>query len=191
VPTRLDQVGITSRSRNSPTYYLNITDVPPRPAAPLDETAYTLTIEEAANYYSEAGFPRPLRHLQKYCARGDLESRKVETPTGEKYLITPESVERHISYIKETSGRTMKDKVDVAEESGTPGRAVSDYAFQLEKRIAEKDEEIRFLRSEGAVKNEQIKDSTARDLAPLIADSEVAADGPADWAAGVQRHRAS
>src|SRR5579862_7582741 len=103
-----------------------MTDAPTRPDAPLDETAYTLTIEEAANRYAEAGFPRPIRRLQKYCARGDLECRKVETPTGEKYLITPESVERHILYIRETSERasprpgasehTIKDIMKITEE---------------------------------------------------------------------------
>jgi hypothetical protein len=82
-------------------------DAPARPAAPLDESAYTVSIEEAADRYAAAGFPRPIRRLQKYCARGDLECRKVETPSGEKYLITPESIERHIAYIKETSGRAQ------------------------------------------------------------------------------------
>jgi hypothetical protein len=80
-------------------------DAPTRPAAPLDESAYKVSIDEAADRYAAAGFPRPVRRLQKYCARGDLECRKVETPSGEKYLITPESIERHIAYISETSGR--------------------------------------------------------------------------------------
>jgi hypothetical protein len=82
-------------------------DAPARPAAPLDESAYTVSIEEAADRYAEAAFPRPIRRLQKYCARGDLECRKVETASGEKYLITPESIERHIAYIKETAGRAQ------------------------------------------------------------------------------------
>ncbi len=84
-----------------------MTDAPARLAAPLDESAYTVSIEEAADRYAAAGFPRPIRRLQKYCARGDLECRKVETPSGEKYLITPESIERHIAYIKETSSRAQ------------------------------------------------------------------------------------
>ena len=81
----------------------SMNDAPPRPAAPLDESAYTLTIDAAADRYAAAGFPRPARRLQKYCARGDLECRKVETPSGERYIITPESVDRHIAYIKETA----------------------------------------------------------------------------------------
>jgi hypothetical protein len=82
-------------------------DAPARPAAPLEESAYTVSIEAAADRYAEAAFPRPIRRLQKYCARGDLECRKVETASGEKYLITPESIERHIAYIKETAGRAQ------------------------------------------------------------------------------------
>ena len=84
-----------------------MTDAPARPAAPLDESAYTLSIDEAADRYAAAGLPRPIRRLQKYCARGDLECRKVETASGEKYLITPESIDRHIAYIEETSGRVQ------------------------------------------------------------------------------------
>jgi len=84
-----------------------MTDALPRPTAPLDESAYTVSIELAADRYASAGLPRPIRRLQKYCARGDLECRKVETPSGEKYLITPESIDRHIAYIQETSGRAQ------------------------------------------------------------------------------------
>ncbi len=84
-----------------------MSDAQARPAAPLDESAYTVSIEEAADRYAAASFPRPIRRLQKYCARGDLECRKVETPSGEKYLITAESIERHIAYIQETSGRAQ------------------------------------------------------------------------------------
>jgi transposase len=80
-----------------------MSDAPARPAAPLDEAAYTLTIDDAADRYDAAGFPRPTRRLQKYCARGDLECRKIETSFGERYLITAESVDRHIAYIKETA----------------------------------------------------------------------------------------
>src|SRR6266404_5491442 len=32
----------------------------------------------------------------RYCAKGDLDSRRMETPFGERYMITPTSVARHI-----------------------------------------------------------------------------------------------
>jgi hypothetical protein len=166
-------------------------DAPSRPAAPLDQSAYTLSIDEAAERYASEGFPRPVRRLQKYCARGDLECRKVETPTGEKYLITHESIDRHLAYIKETSRRVPArpdapersaiHPVNLEEIEGALGRALSrpdapertesELTKQLEKRIEEKDGEIHFLRTEVAVKNNQIKDLTerARETNHLIA----------------------
>lgn len=173
--------------RLSSTY---MTDAPVRPAAPVDESVYTLSVEDAANRYAAAGFPRPIRRLQKYCARGDLECRKVETPTGEKYLITPESIARHIAYIKETSGRAQarpdaperrsSNDVVSTELKTAPERAPTrpaaperapELVKQLEKRIEEKNDEIRFLRSEVSVKNAQIKELTerARETNVLIA----------------------
>ncbi len=76
-----------------------MTPAPSRPDAPLDENEYTLTIDEVAERYARAGHPRTIRRLQKYCARGDLQCRKVETPFGEKYLITAMSVDHHIGQI--------------------------------------------------------------------------------------------
>lgn len=73
----------------------------PRPAASTDEHSYLLSVEEAADRYAAAGHPRTIRAIQKYCGRGDLESQKVETTYGERYLITPTSVDRHIAMIAE------------------------------------------------------------------------------------------
>ena len=50
---------------------------------------------------THAGFPRTIRAIQRYCAKGDLDSRRMETPFGERYMITPTSVARHIAYIEE------------------------------------------------------------------------------------------
>jgi hypothetical protein len=44
-----------------------------------------LTVEEAAQRYEAAGIPRTIRRIQKYCARGDLNCKKVATEFGEKY----------------------------------------------------------------------------------------------------------
>src|SRR5208283_2800157 len=62
---------------------------------------YTLTIEQTAELYAGAGHPRTVRAIQKYCALTKLDCHKVETETGEKYLVAPYSVERHIAYINE------------------------------------------------------------------------------------------
>lgn len=66
-----------------------------------DISDYSLTIDEAAERYEHAGHPRTIRTLQRYCAKGDLDCRRKETSFGEKYLITPASVARHLAYIEE------------------------------------------------------------------------------------------
>src|SRR5581483_9985720 len=74
----------------------------PRPAATTsDNSDFTLSIEEAAERYAKAGHPRTIRTLQRYCVSGHLDSRKVATTLGDKYLITPQSVARHIAQIEE------------------------------------------------------------------------------------------
>ena len=147
---------------------------PPRPSAPLNESAYTLSIDEAADRYATAGFPRPVRRLQKYCVRGDLDCRKVETASGEKYLITPESIERHITYIKETagaagrgptrldaSGRTSElqeetPRKEGASEPAPPRPAAPDFR---ERYIGHLETENSFLREQNTVLLERVKET--------------------------------
>ena len=62
---------------------------------------YTLTIDEAARRYEHAGHPRTICSIQRYCAKGHLDCLRQETTFGDKYLITPESVARHIAQIDE------------------------------------------------------------------------------------------
>jgi hypothetical protein len=72
-----------------------------RQAATSGNSEYSLSIEEALALYEAAGLGRTTRSIQRYCAKGDLDAHRVETPFGEKFLITPASVERHIAYIME------------------------------------------------------------------------------------------
>jgi hypothetical protein len=65
------------------------------PAAPPDEHAFLLSVEEAADRYAAAGHPRTIRAIQKYCRRGDLKSQKIETTYGEPYVIKLASIDRH------------------------------------------------------------------------------------------------
>jgi hypothetical protein len=71
---------------------------------------YTLTIEEAAIRYEHAGHPRTLRTIQRYCAKGHLDCLRQETQYGDRYLITPESVARHIAQIAEVAAATGRDE---------------------------------------------------------------------------------
>src|SRR6266436_9375857 len=81
-------------------------DDQPRHAAATSGTEYSLSIEDAAALYERAGLPRTLRTIQRYCAKGHLDSHRIETAYGEKYLITPASVLKHIAYIEEVRQAT-------------------------------------------------------------------------------------
>src|SRR5437588_11336185 len=43
--------------------------------------------------------PRTRRSIQRYCARGNLDCRRVEISFGEK--LSPASIDKHIAYIEE------------------------------------------------------------------------------------------
>ena len=82
----------------------------PRNGATSPDNDFTLSIEEALERYDHAGHPRTARSVQRYCARGHLDCLRQETPFGEKYMITPASVARHIAQIAElarTKGRDV------------------------------------------------------------------------------------
>src|SRR6202023_4296220 len=77
-----------------------------KPPAPLlcatsPDTEFTLTIDDALERYGRAGLPRTPRSIQRYCAKGHLDCRRIETTFGEKYLISPASLDKHIAYIEE------------------------------------------------------------------------------------------
>src|SRR4051795_8618547 len=160
-----------------------------RPVATSSDSEYSLSIEDALSLYARAGLPRTLRTIQRYCANGHLDCRRVEIPYGEKYLITPASVAKHIAYIEETrqtlAGRDEPRPVaaaavpqvatpeqlrqatterDQPRQTAAEAEAVSRYAARLEG-------ENTFLREQITVKDVQIKDLTerARETNHLIA----------------------
>jgi hypothetical protein len=72
-----------------------------RQVATTPDTEFTWTIDDAGAAYEHAGHPRTPRSIQRYCAKGHLDCRRIETPFGDKFLITPDSVAKHIAYIEE------------------------------------------------------------------------------------------
>jgi hypothetical protein len=111
-----------------------------------------------------------------------LDARRIETPYGEKYLITPTSVMKHIAYIEEVrqvaTGRdvprhaaTSRDNTETnaAAHAGEPRQvAVEIFEHPYVKRLEGENE---FLRGQVAVKDEQIKEQSerARETNHLIA----------------------
>src|SRR5258708_7312695 len=95
----------------------------PRLAPTGPDSEHSLSIEEVGDLYAQAGLARDLRTIQRYCRRGRLDARLVEFPFGEKYLITPTSVERHIAFLKELRL--------AAADRGEPGPAAASHAKEI------------------------------------------------------------
>ncbi len=74
--------------------------------ARLRATHYTLSLEETALRFTEAGLPRNIRSLQRYCAAGRLDCIKEETVSGLAYFVDPDSVERAITQLAQLHGIT-------------------------------------------------------------------------------------
>ena len=148
----------------------------PRLVATNPDSDFTLSIDEAVERYARAGHPRTPRSVQRYCAKGHLEARLIETGFGEKYLITPASVEKHIAYIDEvnpTTGRDLSRRVattvvqqnqerqaptehDLSRQVAAPTPDMSRYVGALER-------ETEFLREQIGVKDTQIAALLERD----------------------------
>jgi len=102
----------------------------PRLGPTEDDNDYSLSLEQVGDLFAEAGFPRDLRTLQRYCRKGRLKARLVEFPYGERYLITPQSVERRIAYLKELRL--------AAADRGEPGPAAATSAEEIAQPIDER-----------------------------------------------------
>jgi hypothetical protein len=152
-----------------------------RQVATGDDRGYSLSVEEALARYEAAGLPRTPRSIQRYCTKGYLEARRVETEFGEKFLIKPESVERHIAYIMEvrpvvtsrdlsrqhatheateigpesTSGEVQASDDKVRQVPTTP--EVSQPVAADARYVALIERENEFLREQIEVKDEQIR----------------------------------
>ena len=153
------------------------TDATSRERSP--DHQYTLSIEQAAELYAKAGHPRTPRAIQKYCALSKLDCHKVETETGEKYLVAPYSVERHITYIKEVrtvangrdqtrtdaNVRTMENK-DELRATNSPEQSRTDATVRgPEDRyvVRPRKRKTNFLRGQVSVKDTQIEALLERD----------------------------
>ena len=157
-----------------------VPDLPRPVATPLD-TDYTLTIEHAADLYAKAGHPRTIRSLQRYCAKGHLDSQKKETAFGsEIYLISPQSVARHIAQIEELNtndgvatghdaSRHVATPVVASQSAPTPATAAataddtSRYVARLEIELEQAKDDRDFLREQIDRKDKTIDALIERD----------------------------
>lgn len=139
-----------------------------RPVATRPDSDFTLSIEQALALYIEAGLPRTPRSVQRYCAKGHLQARLVETPFGEKYLVDPESVAKHIAYIREVTPATSRDTEMIGETAKVEAPTGTDLPRQvatgpdLSRYVERVESENEFLRGQIGVKDTQIKELTER-----------------------------
>ncbi len=159
------------------------TDASSRERSP--DHQYSLSIDQVAELYAQAGYPRTIRAIQKYCALSKLDCHKAETETGEKYLVAPYSVSRHIKYIREVrTVATNRDQTrtdasiltkENKDDNRTDGREQprTDAAVRSDddRYVAQLERENEFLRGQVGVKDTQIKELTerARETNVLIA----------------------
>lgn len=164
----------------------------PRPVATNDDSEFSLTIQEVAARYEQAGYPRTIRTLQRYCKSGHLDALKKPTLLGDMYLVTPHSVDRHIAQIGQMESATLvatgRDEprsaaTSVADQhkaigeheedatSDDTSRPVATNAPDESRYVVRLESENEFLRGQVAVKDTQIKDLTerARETNHLIA----------------------
>lgn len=159
-----------------------------RPVATTDDNEYSLSVDEAAERYAHAGHPRTTRAIQRYCAKGDLDCRRMETQFGEKYVITPTSVAKHIAYIEEvrpvvtgrdesrpaatTVAAQLEDDPSKVSTATTDDRSRPVATGPDDSRyVAALERENEFLRGQIGVKDTQIGELTerARETNHLIA----------------------
>ena len=163
------------------------TDASSRDRSP--DHQYSLSVEQTADLYAQAGHPRTIRAIHKYCALTKLDCHKVETETGEKYLVAPYSVDRHIAYINEVrtvansrdqtrtdaTVRPLQNKDELAPSPQANGseqtRTDATVRAGDERYVARLEGENEFLRGQIGVKDGQIKELTerARETNVLIA----------------------
>jgi hypothetical protein len=167
-----------------------------RHVATTGDSDFTLSIEDAAALYQHAGHPRTPRSIQRYCAKSHLDYRRMETPFGEKFLITPASVMKHIAYIEEV--RPLAASRDLARHAATSAEGEnkgeeerqevavhSDQQRHEGRYVAALERENEFLRGQISVKDTQISELQERAhetnslinglqrlLAPLLAAPE-------------------
>ena len=164
----------------------------PRPVASNDENNnFSLSIEEVAERYAKSGHPRTIRTLQRYCVSGHLDARKVATTLGDKYLVSPQSVARHIAQIVElvpldivSTNRDQPRPVatstpaqviaptpatnpatgsDKLRHTTTPLIDLSPYVVRLEREVEQAKDDREFLREQINRKDKTIEALIERD----------------------------
>lgn len=69
----------------------------------MSEKRHVLTTNEALDLFEAAGLSRSQRSIERYCGEGKLDC--IKDPDEGRHYITPESIDRLVSYLKELDAR--------------------------------------------------------------------------------------
>ena len=83
-----------------------------RTATPVPPPANWITIEQAIQRFSDAGFHRKLRTVQKYCTNARLSSHLALTGVGFNYFVDPASIEAFIAREAQMAPLTSDSDLD-------------------------------------------------------------------------------
>ncbi len=152
-----------------------------RPDATALDNDYTLTIEQVADLYARAGHPRTIRSLQRYCAKGHLESRKRRPRSAASCISSlRQSVARHIAQIEELNtndivatspdaSRHVASPVVAQQSPALPDTSpattddTSRYVARLEHELEQAKDDREFLREQIDRKDKTIDALIERD----------------------------
>jgi hypothetical protein len=111
--------------------------------------------------FAEAGVPRSVRTVQRYCKKGHLDCITVDTEISEKYLIDRNSVERRIKELQQLD-RVLRSTGDATSREETRHGAAGHYMSRHDGsesstgKIAELEQENLQLKIDRAAKEQVI-----------------------------------
>ena len=74
-----------------------------------DSTTYSMELPSVMKKFAEAGVPRSIRTLQRYCENGSLDARKYDVELGETWFVNADSVQTRIDEIKQHAAIASND----------------------------------------------------------------------------------
>ncbi len=129
--------------------------------AERDQARHTLSAEETSVIFADAGDPRSVRTIQRYCKNGHLNCITIDTEISEKYLVDRISVERRIKELQQLD-RILRSTFDATSREETrhdaAGRATPrhDGSEDTTGKIAELEQENLQLTIDRAAKEQVI-----------------------------------
>ena len=117
-------------------------------AAERDKAQHTLSAEETSVLFAEAGVPRSVRTIQRYCKNKHLTYTSVDMELGEKFLIDRNSVERRIKELQQLD-RVLRSTGDATRREETRHDAAErdtsrhDGSKDATEKIAKLEEDIK------------------------------------------------